>query len=495
LIVLRLVQLYHSLYQGGEIKESPMSRPAVTPDAAPQSDLRAASPADPQADGLPAPRRYFAVAVLLMTLVLVVLDSAIANIALPSIAASFHADPGDTVWVVSSYQLAVLIALLPCGALGEMWGPRRVYLVGVAVFTLASAACAFAPSLPALVIARFAQGFGGGAIMALATMNLRFAVPQRLLGAIIGVNAMTIAIASAAGPGIAGAILAVAHWPWLFAVNIPIGIGVLMCGGLLAHTRGIVRKLNSLALIANTLMFILFFSGAERIARAPVTGGFLILSSVICLAVLLWLECKSPTPLVPTDLFATPAFRVAVIASVCCFTGQMLSYVALPFYLQHTLGMSPIQAGLYMMPWPAAVMVMAPVSGRLSGRIKTAWLCAAGGGLLALGLAIVGLLPAGRHGAAFIIGTVIAGIGFGLFQTPNNRILLLSAPRARSGAAGAMQGTARLTGQTFGAITMTIIFGTVSLAQAPGAALLLAAGFAALAALISLGRVRDEVAS
>jgi DHA2 family multidrug resistance protein-like MFS transporter len=166
--------------------------------------------------------------------------------------------------------------------------------------------------------------------------------------------------------------------------------------------------------------------------------------------------------------------------------------VALPFYLQHTLGMTPTQAGLYMMPWPVAVAVVAPISGRLANRFKTAWLCAIGGGLLAIGLAAVALLPADRNGMGFIVGTVIAGIGFALFQTPNNRILLLSAPKARSGAAGAMQGTARLSGQTFGSILMTILFGLAPLAQAPGLALLLAAAFTALAAGISLTRARQE---
>jgi DHA2 family multidrug resistance protein-like MFS transporter len=444
------------------------------------------------ADGLPAPRRYLAIAVLLLTLVLVVLDSAIANIALPSIAASLHASPSDTVWVVSSYQLAVLVALLPCGVIGEMVGPRRVFLAGVALFTLASAACAFSSTLHMLVAARFVQGLGGGAIMALGVMNLRLSVPQRLLGTIIGVNAMTIAIASAAGPGIAGAILVVAPWPWLFAVNIPLGIVVLASGAVLARTEGVARRLDGRALAANTLMFILFFLGAERIAQTPVLGGLLIAGSVACLFGLLRIERRSAAPLVPIDLLATPAFRFSVIASVCCFTGQMLSLIALPFYLQHKLGMTATEAGLYMMPWPAAVVVIAPISGRLADRVKTAWLCAAGGALLAIGLASVALLPADARGVTFVLGTVIAGLGFGLFQTPNNRILLLSAPKARSGAAGAMQGTARLTGQTLGAIAMAVIFGTVPLASAPEVALVLAASFAGLAAIVSLGRVRDE---
>ncbi|CAL4865774.1 Riboflavin transporter RibZ [Asticcacaulis sp. MM231] len=444
------------------------------------------------ADGLPGPRRYLAVAVLLMSLALIVLDGAIANIALPSMARSLHASAADTVWVVSSYQLAVLLALLPCGALGEIFGPRRVFLIGIVVFVIASLACALSVSLPMLVAARFIQGLGGGAIMALAVMNLRFAVPQRLLGTIIGINAMTIAISSAAGPGIAGAILAVATWPWLFAVNLPIGVLILLCGGFLAHTPGVARRLDAGALALNSLMFLLFFMGADRLGKAPVSGTGLMVAAGLCLVGLLRLERNSRTPLVPIDLFADPAFRVAIVASVCCFTGQMLSYVALPFYLQETVHMTPTQAGLYMMPWPAAVAVVAPIAGRLANRVPTAWLCAAGAALMSLGLLIVAVGPSDSRHLSLLIGTVIAGMGFGLFQTPNNRILLLSVPKSRSGAAGAMQGTARLTGQTFGAIVMSIIFGFASLASASNIALILAGGFAVLASVVSLSRASYE---
>ncbi|WP_407867186.1 MFS transporter [Phyllobacterium phragmitis] len=429
---------------------------------------------------------------LLLTLVLVVLDGAIANVALPSIATSLAADASRTVWVVSSYQLAVLIALLPCGALGEIHGPRRVFLLGVALFTAASAACAFAGTLPALVAARFVQGLGAGAIMALAVMNLRFAVPQRLLGTIIGFNAMTIAISSAAGPAVAGAILSVASWPWLFAVNIPLGLIVLVCGRVLGPVQGIRRPVNAKALLANTLMFVLFLTGADLIATAPAAGVILIGGSVACLVALLRLERDSSAPIVPMDLLAEPAFRVAVIASVTCFTGQMLSYVALPFYLQHTLHMTPVLTGLYMIPSPAATAIVAPISGRLAERVKTAWLCSGGGALLAVGLLIAGLCPPDPRGIAFLAGTILAGAGFGLFQTPNNRILLLSAPKARSGAAGAMQGTARLLGQTFGAVCMSIIFATSPLSSAPAIALVLAGICAAISSFVSFSRARYE---
>src|ERR1044072_8511881 len=150
-------------------------------------------------DGLAPPRRCLAVAVLLLAVVLVVLEGAIANVALPSIALSLQAAADGTVWVVSAYQLAVLVAILPCGALGEIYGARRVFLIGVALFTAASAACSLAGNLPLLILARFVQGRGGGAIMALGMMNIRSAVPQQMLGPIIGINAMVIAISAAAG--------------------------------------------------------------------------------------------------------------------------------------------------------------------------------------------------------------------------------------------------------------------------------------------------------
>lgn len=436
-----------------------------------------------------------AVAVLLLTIVVVVLDGTIANMALPSIAASLGTDASSTVWVVSSFQLAVLVALLPCGALGEIYGPRRVFMIGITVFTAASAVCAFAGSLPVLVAARFVQGLGGGALMALSAMNLRYVVPQRQVGRIIGFNAMTVSIAIAAGPAIAGMILSFASWPWLFAINIPLGLLILSCSGLLANAPGVRRPLNRAALVCSTLMFILFFAGADRIVRSPVFGVLLIAAAAVCLVLLLRIERNTDTPIIPTDLLARPAFRFAIIASILCFSGQMLSYIAIPFYLQHTLAMSPALAGLYMIPWPAATVVIAPIAGWLADRYKTAWLCFTGGMLMAIGLFIAGLSPADTNAVAFLIGTTIAGAGFGLFQTPNNRTLLLSAPRARSGAAGAMQGTARLSGQTIGAIVMSIMFATMSQTHAPNAAIVLAGVCVAVSAVVSFSRVRFETVS
>jgi MFS transporter, DHA2 family, multidrug resistance protein len=169
-----------------------------------------------------------AVACLLAGLVLVVLDAAIANVALPAIARALNAPPADAVRVVTAYQAALVMALFPCAAAGDWLGQRRVYSAGVLVFAGASALCALAPSLPILVAARFVQGLGGAAIMALGVALLRRTVPERRIGAALGWYALAVALASAAGPSLGALLLALGSWPWLFAVGLPLAALVLV---------------------------------------------------------------------------------------------------------------------------------------------------------------------------------------------------------------------------------------------------------------------------
>src|SRR3954468_20594594 len=203
-----------------------------------------ATTATTDADGLPVPRRYAAMFAVLTAIVLVVLDAAIANLALPTIARSLVVAPGASIWVVTGYQVAIVMFLLPAGAAGERFGYRRVFMAGVVLFTLASTGCAFAPSLPWLVAALFIQGVGSAAVMALGVGVIRFIYPRRLLGAAIGWNALAVAFSSAAGPSIGAAILSVAGWPWLFAVNLPIGAVVLILARWLPSERAAGRRLD-----------------------------------------------------------------------------------------------------------------------------------------------------------------------------------------------------------------------------------------------------------
>ena len=441
------------------------------------------------------PRRLIAALAILGALALVVIDGAIANVALPSIALQLNATPADTVWIVTGYQLAVVMFLLPASAVGERYGYRKVFSFGVLLFTLASALCAFAPSMRWLVAARFAQGLGAAAVMPLGLALLRFTYPRRLLGAAIGWNALTIALSSAVGPALGAAILAVADWRWLFAVNLPIGILVLLAGTKLPRAVGSVRNLDGISIALNAGLFAALVLGCDHLLTAPALGLALLALAALGLWVLVHRELPRAAPLIPLDLLRGHSFRVSVIASVCCFTAQMASYVALPFYLQHGLGLSVFNTGLLMTPWPVAVMVAAPLSGRLADRVPTAWLCAAGGLSLALGLALCALVPVEGHLFLFVLFSVAAGLGFGFFQTPNNRNMLMTAPKERSGAAGGMQGMARLSGQTLGSLLMGFLFALLPTATAPRWGLAIAAVLALAAALISLLRRPAQIKS
>ena len=441
--------------------------------------------------GVGQPRRGLAIGAVLAAMSLVVLDAGIANVALPTMARALAVTPAQAILVVTAYQTALVMALLPCAALGERFGYRVAFTSGVAVFTAASMLCAISASLPVLLAGRFAQGLGGAAIMALGVALLRFSVPPDQLGRAIGWNALTVALSAAASPAIGAAILSVADWPWLYAVNLPQGLVVLAATRALPIATGAVRKIDLRSIALNAGAFGALVFGAECMPTRPLGGSLLIALALCLFAALVRREAPKSAPLFPLDLLRAPSFRLSVVASVCCFTGQTAGIVALPFYLQHELGQSTLVTGLYMMAWPLSVAASALWVGRMSERASTALLCAAGGALLALGLASAALWP--LRGEPAMLGPLgaVCGFGFALFQTPNNRNLFLSAPHERSGAAGGMQATARLTGQTTGAVLMTLLFATVPILNlAPRIGLGIGAVLALTGGLVSLSRAR-----
>ncbi|MGJ7492160.1 MFS transporter [Variovorax sp. ZT4R33] len=438
--------------------------------------------------------RIAAVAAVLAAMVLVVLDAGIANVALPTIARSLQVTPGMSVWVITAYQAALVMGLLPCAALGESLGYRRVFAGGVAVFTGASVVCALSPSLPWLVAARFLQGLGGAAVMSLGVALLRSVVPRRQLGAAIGWNALAVALSSAAGPTIGALILSAASWPWLFALNLPLGAVVLLATRALPALIGTARRLDLSSVALNAGAFASLVIGAELLIEAPPLAAVLLAAAVLGLAALVRREMPKVAPLIPLDLLRSESLRISVIASMCCFAGTALGMMALPFYLQRTLGLDALTTGLYITPWPLTVAIAAPFAGRLADRLPTAWLCAAGGTVLAMGLAAASLWPLPGRPQPLILFAVLCGLGFGLFQVPNNRNMFLSAPAERSGAAGGMQGTARLVGQTGGGIIMSLLFTVASADAAPRVGLGIGAVLALAAGLVSMARARPQVA-
>jgi DHA2 family multidrug resistance protein-like MFS transporter len=406
-----------------------------------------------------------------------------------------HASPAASVWVINAYQITIVVSLLPLAALGERIGYRRVYIGGLVVFTFGSLACALSHSLVALVMARAAQGFGGAGIMGVNGALVRFTFPQALLGRGIGVNALVVSAASALGPSIAACILAVGSWEWLFAVNVPIGLINLAVGAwALPWSDRSSRRFDWTSAGLNAAMFGLLFAGVDNATEnrgGAALAAAEIAAAVAAAVVLVRREARSPLPLIPIDLLRIRIFALSVVASVCAFTAQMLVFLALPFYFQTALHRDQVQTGLLMTPWPVALGVVAPLAGRLSDRFPAAILGGAGMAVLAAGLASLAWLPATASASDIVWRMGLCGLGFGFFQAPNNRTMLMAAPRRRAGAAGGMLATARLTGQTVGATLAALVF---RLEPKGGEAvdLTLGAGFAVAAAALSLLRSRKD---
>lgn len=432
------------------------------------------------------------IACVLGATVLVVLDAAIVNVALPEISRSLHVAPAASLGVITGYQLAVAMALLPFASIGESGGPRRVYTGGVFVFVSASVLCAHASSLSMLVASRFLQGLGGAAILSLGAALLRVIVPERHLGAAIGWYAMAVALASAAGPTIGALMLSFAGWSSIFAINLPLGLFVLLATRAIPDVKGHGGALDLASMGFNATAFGALVICAELLPERPATAAALGVLGVVAILALIRRAIPQQRPMIPLDLLRDDTFRLAALASVCCFIGQSAAMVSLPFHLQHAFGQDVLRAGLLLAPWPLTVAFVAPVAGRLADRFRASTLSACGAGLLALGLAGAALVPRASEPFALIPFLVVSGAGFGLFQVPNNRILLLSAPKERSGAAGGMQATARLTGQTIGALLVTLLFTMSSIDHGPRVGIGLACALTALSGLVTVYRGRAE---
>lgn len=417
-------------------------------------------------DGLPMPQRVGAIITIALGITMAVLDGTIANVALPSIANDLNTSAGSSIWIVNSYQLVITMTLLSLSSLGDIVGYRRIYKIGLLLFSLMSLFCALSDSLLTLTIARIFQGFGAAALMSVNTALIRLIYPRAKLGRGLGINALVVAISAAAGPTIAAIILSIASWQWLFAINVPIGIAglVLAIKYLPQNEAKNTHRFDGISAILNALTFGLFFiaftsfSHNQNIWFVAAELGVTIIIGFFFVR----RQLDNPYPLLPVDLLRIPIFSLSISTSICSFCAQMLAMVSVPFYFQRTLGLSETETGLLLTPWPIATMILAPIAGRLVEKIHAGILGAIGMLVFAIGLYSLAILPASPNYLDVCIRMMICGAGFGLFQSPNNHTIISSAPRNRSGGASGMLGTARLIGQTSGAAIVALLFNTYS---------------------------------
>jgi len=456
-------------------------------------------------DGLPPPQRNRALLVIVLGLTLAVLDGTIVNLALPGIAQDLHASASQSIWVVNAYQVATLAMLLPVATLGDLVGYRRVYLVGASVFAVASLGCALATSVPTLALARAVQGLGAAGIMSVNTALVRLIFPKALLGRGIAMNSIVVATATVAGPTVAALILSVATWPWLFAINLPLGLLTVMLGRSALPFNQAKRpegvRFSAFDVLLNVLMFSLVFLAADMLGtrtgsdQTPLWAGFAVMAAGVLVGVVyVRRQLHHALPLFPLDLLRIPVFALSMCTSVAAFSAQMLAFIALPFLMLDHFGRSHFEAGLLITAWPLGIVVTAPIAGRLIGRYSGGLLGGIGLGLLAVGLAAMAWLPANPSDVDIVWRLLLCGVGFGLFQSPNNHTIVTSAPAHRSGGASGMLGTARLTGQTLGAVVLAMIFSVSNPhdGHGPFIALGLAAALAALAGVFSALRLRGS---
>jgi DHA2 family multidrug resistance protein-like MFS transporter len=432
-------------------------------------------------------------ACILLGMVLSSLDSSIANIALPVIAGSLASSDAATVYVVNGYQLAGTICLLPVAALSEALGLKRVYATGLVLFTLSSLTCALSPTLTLLVFSRVMQG-AGGACMSVAGMALvRSVYPRSIVARGFALIALAVAVSGALGPSIAAMILAVASWHWLFLVNVPLGLAAIPVFLKRAPAgEPHARRFDWTGALLNALAIGLMVTGVGSIGVKGVEiAGAQMLAGVLFFAILVWQQTHRTSPLLPLDLLRIPVFALSVGTSMCSYAAQILAYVSLPFFFEKSLHLSPVATGLLLTPWPLLVALAAPVAGRLVSRYPAAIISSIGMLLLASGLLLMTMLPSGVSSFGIVWRLALCGIGFGLFQTPNNTAMMTSGPVERSGAAAGMNAVARYLGWSLGSAIAALIFGLRG-SDATVTCLGVASGIALLGSVFSAARLQGR---
>jgi DHA2 family multidrug resistance protein-like MFS transporter len=448
------------------------------------------------ADGLAPGARVLATIALCLSTAMAVLDVAIANIALPTIAVSLHASPAVSIWVVNAYQLAVTVMLLPFAALGDSLGFRRVYMVGLVAFTAASLGCSLADSLPALIVARVAQGLGAAGIISVNMAIVRQVYPRNALGRGIGYVTLTVALSAAAGPSVAAALLSIAPWPFLFAINVPIGIAAFALGArVIPAIPGSGAGFDWVSAALNVAMFgllVMLVDGFSVAGDWPLRIANI--AALLAVGVLyVRRSFAQSAPMLPVDLLSKRMFALSVVTSICSYSAQTLAYVGLPFLFQMAGERSQLATGLLITPWPAVVVFVAPLAGRLSDRYPAGLLGGIGLAIMSAGMIALTTMPLDTSFVDVAWRMMLAGIGFGFFQSPNNRALAGGAPANRAGAASGTVSTARLLGQSLGAAMVALCFGFSGTVESGSRiALALGAGFAALGMAVSLSRLRDR---
>jgi DHA2 family multidrug resistance protein-like MFS transporter len=434
-------------------------------------------------------RFYLAIFAVLLGTFMSNLDAAIANIAIPVISTSLHSAAATTVWVVNAYQLTMAVCILPLAALADRLGYRYVHLAGLTIFVIGSVVCAASPSVGMLVAARAFQGIGGACLAIVGPALVRIIVPHSMAVRALAWLATIVALSASTGPSVAALILKIASWPWLFWVNVPIGVVVFAAAAsALPKTKGPERTFDTSGALYGGLALALLIIGVADLGAPDGHAAVKLVAALIIAGFFVAHQRHREHAILPNDLLAIPVFSMSLATSICAYAAQSVALVSLPFLLEHTFGRSVQVSGILLTPWPLVIVFVAPMAARLTAKYNSGVLCAVGLAMLGGGLLLCAALPSQASNWDIAWRLTLCGAGFGLYQTPNNKMVMTTGPLNRSGAASAMMSLSRLIGMSLGAAVATVLL-TQGIQHATGAALVIGAAISGLGIVMSLLRM------
>ena len=427
-------------------------------------------------------RKWWTLLAVSVATFMLLLDITVVNTALPSIERDLKASFTDLQWVIDAYALALAVLVLNAGALSDILGHKRIFIVGLALFSGASLACGFSPTSEFLIVFRGVQGIGGAIMFATSLALINHAFPPRERGTAFGIWGATTGAAIAIGPLVGGALTSGIGWRWIFFINVPIGaLAVVISILRLDESRdprnrridwpGLVTLSGALGLLVYALL-----RGNDKGWSSPLIVGFFVGAAVL-MGVFLAIQARSPRSMVDLKLFRIPAFTGAQIVAFTISSAMFSQFLYITLYLQNVLGYSALQAGLRLLPVSLLAFALAPAAGRLSTVIPVRFLLAAGLALIAVGLLLMSGLTPGAGWTALLAGLAVCGAGVGLVNPPLASAAIGVAPRQRAGMASGVNNTFRQVGIATGIATLGAIFQSHvksafegALAGTPGAA-------------------------
>jgi EmrB/QacA subfamily drug resistance transporter len=391
------------------------------------------------------------------------LDNLVVTTALPSIREHLHTSLEGLQWTVNAYTLTFAVLLLTGATLGERYGRRRLFTIGLALFTAGSAAAALAPSIGALVTARAVQGVGAAIVIPLTLTLLSAAVSPQRRGLALGAWGAVGGLAIAIGPLVGGAVVEGASWQWIFWLNVPIGVALLPIARLrLTESRGSSTSLDLPGLVLASVGLLGIVLGVVRGNDHGWTSVTvlppLVIGALLVAAFIGW-ELRARQPMLPLYLFRSRGFAVTNLASLLMFFGMFGSIFLLAQFLQVVQHYSPLQAGLRTLPWTAMPVFIAPVAGALSDRIGGRALLATGLGLQAIGLGWLATVASPTVPYLTLVPAfVVSGVGMSLFFAPVANVVLSSVRRDQEGIASGANNAIRELGGVFGIAVLGAVF-------------------------------------